>query len=144
MASPVTIKEADLGFPQQLIDLTDYLKSFKTAEDEPIQVFINVTKYKPQTSLNLQNAANGAVNEMKSKADVSDFDYTERSENISGFPAIDQTGSFSSPGNKKIEFRDLIIMNDHKMYQVAILYQQSDSIGREVARRMIKSLAISN
>jgi hypothetical protein len=142
MATPVTLKQVDMGFPQQLIDLTDEIMSFKTAEDLPVQVFVDVVKYKPRLPMNLQNAADGAVNEIKSRPDVSDFTYTENHTKISDIPAILQTGTYAYAQDTKIRFRDLFILKDHIMWHVAILYRDGDNTAGTVADRMIQSIKV--
>lgn len=143
LSTPVTLKEVDMGFPKQLVDLTDYLKTFKNSENEPVQVLANVIKYKVQVQANLQGAADGAVNEIKSKPGVAEFEYSETTKTISTFPGILQTGSFSSQQSDKIHFYDLIILHDHNLWQVVVFYREGDDTGKKVAERIMDSVQIS-
>lgn len=142
MSSPMTLKEADMDFPQQVLDMTDYLKSFKTAENSPVQALVNVVKYKPQLQTNLQNGANGAVNEIRSKPDISELTYSEEHTDVSGIPAIMQTGKYTYEGKEEINFKDLIILKDHIMWQVVLLYKSGDKNGSAVVERMLQSINI--
>lgn len=143
MATPFTLRETDMHFPKQLVDMTEYLKSFQSDKSLPVMVMINVIKYKAGLPVNLQNGANGAVNEMKSQPEVSDFTYSEIHEKVSDFPAILQTGSYST-STDKVGFKDLIMLKSHIFMQVTILYEQSDSTGNLVADKIVQSVKINN
>jgi hypothetical protein len=141
-STPIKLHEFDLGFPPQIMNRIEYLKSYMSDTSQPLQIAINIERLKPPLKANLQGGANGAVNEMMNKPDVSEFTYANTQVTVSNIPAILQTGSYVWENNAKINFKDIIIARKRTAWQITILYQEDDPYGGKVADSIIHSISI--
>jgi hypothetical protein len=142
LSSPFPLNEFNLGLSPQVMDRIEYMKSYKSDEKQPLMIEVNIEKVKPTIKANLQKAAYGAVTEVMSRPDVSDFTYKDSMVRISNLPAILQTGSYLAQNEQNLIFKDLLIAKKRILWQVTILYKADDPYGAEVTDRIIQSVSI--
>jgi hypothetical protein len=142
--TPVVLIEKELAFPDQLKEVIEEISSSEYNTTKGFRVFVNSIKYKPIIQeISLQNAAIGAINEIKMMQGVTDFDYIEEEIDHNGIPGFKQTGTYKHK-NIPIKFINIGYGVGLNIWQVVIAYHIDDEIGKIAAKRVIESIEIKN
>jgi hypothetical protein len=142
--TPVILTKADIPIPDEVKQVIDQMDSYTYASSKGFKVYINSVKYNPIIGeANLQGAANGSVNEMKMQKGVTDFDYSEDYIFNNSIPGFIQKGTFKHKGIG-VEFVNTGFLKGLVFYQVNIIYQDDDEVGRTAAKRVIDSIKIND
>ncbi|HXB11625.1 MAG TPA: hypothetical protein VNZ45_06545 [Bacteroidia bacterium] len=140
--TPEKMTKGDLTLPDNIKEKLVEMDIYNYESAKGFKVMINSTRIKDGISSSLQGGANGAVNQVKSAPGVTDFNYTEGQANKDSIPGIVQKGTYKQQG-MGIEFIDALYAKGQNMWQVMVLYQDNDEIGRTAANRVISSIAIN-
>ncbi len=142
--TPVKLTKGTLSFPDNVKQLIDQYDIYNYMSSKGFKVMINSIKYKPiAEQLNLQGAADGAINEVKMQKGVTDLDYTEESIFKKDIPGIIQKGTFKQDGIG-IEFINAIFSKEMVLWQVLVAYQTDDEVGKIASKRVIESIEIKD
>jgi len=118
------------------------IESCEGSYGKNFDVIMNSVSFVPDVQTSLQGAANGAINEMRSKHGVSNFDYAESEIEISGKTGVLQSGSYNYKG-EQFRFYDAIILRGQQSWQVIIVFNAAEKAGEKIASRILDSIAIS-
>jgi hypothetical protein len=91
--------------------------------------------------LNIENAFKGALNNMQSSPNVSDFSYGLEPFDLDAYEHRYAIGSFTS-SDVPMVFHQLIVLKDQSLLQVFVGYPQTDEQGGSYADRILSSLKI--
>jgi hypothetical protein len=142
--TPVIMTEVELTLPDFVKEIIDETSAFQYFSAKGFKVFIQSIKYKIIIAeKNLQDGANGSVNEMKMQKGVTNFDYKEEKIVLNAIPGIKQIGSFKQNGIQ-IEFINTMYGEGYNMWQVTVAYQSDDEVGKIAAKKVIESVEIES
>jgi hypothetical protein len=140
--TPVKLTKGDLPMPENIKQYIDKMDVYNYMSSKGFKVLINSIKYKPTVgTLNLQGAANGSVNEMKMQKGVTDFVYTENYIYKDEIPGFIQKGTFKAD-DVDVEFINTGFASGLIVWQVCVIFQKDDEIGRIASKRVIESIEI--
>jgi len=140
--TPVRLTKSDLPIPDGIKPLIESMDVYNYVSEKGFKLMINSVKYNVKlVSANLQGAANGSLNEMKNQDGVSDFDYTEEQISKNDIPGFIQNGTYKVIG-VEVEFVNIGFVKGLVLWQVIVVYQKNDVVGRRAAKRVIKSIDI--
>ena len=142
--TPVKLTRSDLPLPEIVRHLIQKMDFYSYQSTSGFTIAINSTRYSPELgSVDLQGAADGAVNEMKMQMGVTDFRHTDDPFSRSDIPGIIQKGSFKKDGIE-IQFINTVFSVGPVLYQIMTAYQTNDETARRAAGRVIESIEIDN
>ncbi len=143
LETPVIMTERDLPIPDHVRQMIDVMDVYKYASEEGFQVIITSIQYNQSVgSMSLQGAANGSVAEMQKQPGLSDFDYSEKQVFKGDIPGYEQTGTYKIEGIK-VEFINTGFTTGLIYWQVMVVFQAIDEVGRIAAKRVIESIEIN-
>jgi hypothetical protein len=142
--TPVILTKAEMAVPENLQQMIEKADAFNYVSAKGFKIMITTFKYKPELTgyLDLQSAANGAVNSLKMQKGVTDFDYTEEKIFKDDIPGFMQKGKFKQDGTG-IEFINSVFSSGLILWQVWVIYQEDDEIGRIASKRVLDSIEIN-
>jgi hypothetical protein len=141
--TPVLLNKSDLAVPDRIQQMIDRIDTYDYTTAKGFKIIINSAKYKPVIAeASLQGAANGTVNEMKMQKGVTDFNYAEEYITKDEIPGFIQKGTYKFNGIG-IEFINAGFAFGLNLWQVSVIYQSDDEIGRIAAKRVIDSIEIN-
>ncbi len=140
--TPVKLTKDDLPLPDNVKKVIDQMYVYDYMSEKGFKIMINSIKYKPVIKrANLQGAANGSVNKMKSQKGVTNFNYTQDTISNNGIPGFLQKGTYQQNGIEA-EFMNAGFAKGILVWQVIVVYQKDDDVGRIAAKRVINSIEI--
>lgn len=142
--TPVILMKSDIQVPDNLRQMIEKADCFNYMSTKGFKIMITCFKYKPELAgyLDLQGAATGAVNEIKMQKGVTDFVYTEEKIYKDDIPGIIQKGKFKQDGIST-EFINNLFTSGLILWQVWVVFQEDDEIGRIASKRVIESIEIN-
>jgi|GEM_PF-434153 hypothetical protein len=143
--TPQKMIKDTLPMPDNVMQAMERLDSYGYMSAKGFKVVIVSAKGKPttQAEFNLQAGANGAVNQVRNSPGVTDFTYKEEQTMADGIPGIIQRGTYKQNGIG-VEFIDALYAHGRNYWQVMVLYEDNDEVGRTAANRVVKSIHIVN
>lgn len=140
--TPFNLNSTQLPFPDNVKVLIVDCSSYITETSKGFMIMINSIRYKPEVGvLNLQGAANGSVAELKMQPGVSDFHYSEDYMYKDDIPGFSQKGTFIKD-KVQMEFVNTCFANGLVFYQIMVGYKSDDSVAKQAAERVMKSIKI--
>jgi hypothetical protein len=140
--TPVRLTKSDLPVPDAVRSLIESMDVYNYVSEKGFKLMINSVKYSVKLgTVNLQGAANGSISEMKNQEGVKDFDYTEEQITENDIPGFIQNGSYKDKG-VAVEFVNVGFAKGLVMWQVIVVFQKDDVVGRRAAKRVIRSIEI--
>lgn len=142
--TPVKMTKMDLKLPDNIKQAIEQMDSYNYMSAKGFKIFVNTIKYNSKLvkKVNLQGAANGAVSEVKMQKGVTDFDYTENPISKNNISGIIQKGTFKKD-DIGFEFTNTIFSKGILVWQVSVIYQVDDEVGRIASKRVIESIKIN-
>jgi hypothetical protein len=141
--TPKKIEPGSLNLPDDIKKYIDRMDIFQSDTNNGFNIQIVSAKYAAIVGEgNLQGAANGAATKMKSMYGVTDFNSTDENVMKDSIPGIIQRGSYRYGAASDFEFIDAMYLKGLLYWQVVIVYQKKDDIGRQIAERVVKSVEI--
>jgi hypothetical protein len=124
--------------------MLEKMETFETSNDNQFKVGVIEAKYNPAEigELNMQGAADGAVNEVKGMQGVTNFVYSEDSYSVRNLPGFIQRGTYTQNGYH-IAFVNIGIVKDLNYWQVMVLSRRDDKVAEQAAERIIQSIQIN-
>lgn len=142
--TPVKLTKGDLPVPENIKQFISKMEVYNYMSEKGFRILINSIEYKPEIgSTSLEGAANGSVNEVKSQKGVTDFVYTEEAAVKSDIPGFIQKGTYKQSGIE-LEFINSGFATQFHIWQVLVMFESNDEIGRQAAERVIESVEIRN
>jgi hypothetical protein len=142
--TPVKMTKGNLPVPDNVKQFVEKMDVYNYMSAKGFKVMINSIKYYPSVGqVNLQGAADGSVNEMKMQKGVTDFDYTEEFILKNDIPGFIQNGTFKQNGIG-VEFINAGFSKGLILWQVMVIYQADDEVGRIASKRVIESIEIND
>ena len=142
--TPARLTKGDLPIPDGIKPLIESMDVYNYVSEKGFKVMINSVKYNFELGTsNLQGAANGSINEMKNQEGVTDFDYSEDQITKNDIPGFIQNGTYNVKG-VEVEFVNVGFAKGLVLWQVIVVYQKDDVVGRRAAKRVIKSIEIKD
>lgn len=131
------------SLPENLKRMLEKIESFESKNDDQFKIGIISSKYNPAeiSQLNLQGAADGAINEVRNMPGVTNFTYSEDTYSVSNLPGFIQRGTYSQNGFK-IGFINIGVIKDFNFWQVMVFRRENDIVAQEAAERIIRSIQI--
>lgn len=140
--TPVKMGKGKIEVPDNSKEVIDEMSLYNYNTARGFKVIINSIKYNPSIGVaNLQGGADGAINGIKAMPGVTDFNYSEKPITNSNISGIEQNGTFKINGVDG-EFINSIFTEGLVAWQVMVIYQFDDEVGRKAARRVIESIEI--
>lgn len=140
--TPVKLTKGNLPIPDNIKQFIEKMDVYNYMSVKGFKLMINSIKYKPEVgTLDLQGAANGSVNEIKMQQGVTDFDYTEDYIYKEDIPGFIQNGKFKHSG-VDVEFINTGFAKGLNVWQVLVIFQTDDEVGRIASKRVIESIEI--
>ncbi len=140
--TPAKLTKGDLPLPDNVKKVIDQMYVYDYMSEKGFKIMINSIKYKPVIKrANLQGAANGSVNKMKSQKGVTNFNYTQDTISRNGISGFLQKGTYQQNG-VEAEFMNAGFAKGIIIWQVIVVYQKDDDVGRIAAKRVINSIEI--
>jgi len=141
--TPVRMTKGDLPIPDNVKEVIDVMDVYNYNSNKGFKVLINSIKYNPDIGeINLEDAASGSINEMKMQKGLTDFNYTEDKIFKNEIPGFIQKGTFNLNGIDG-EFINMAFSRDIVLWQVMVIYQTNDEVGKIAAKRLIESVEIN-
>lgn len=130
--------------PENIKRMLEKMETFETSNDNQFKVGVIEAKYNPAEigELNMQGAADGAVNEVKGMQGVTNFVYSEDSYSVRNLPGFIQRGTYTQNGYH-IAFINIGIVKDLNYWQVMVLSRRDDKVAEQAAERIIQSIQIN-
>ena len=130
--------------PENIKRMLEKMETFETSNNDQFKVGVILAKYNPAEigELNMQGAADGAVNEVKGMQGVTNFVYSEDSYSVSNLPGFIQRGTYTQNGYH-IAFINIGIVKDLNYWQVMVLSRRDDKVAEQAAERIIQSIQIN-
>ncbi|HWY99404.1 MAG TPA: hypothetical protein VNY36_09980 [Bacteroidia bacterium] len=141
--TPEKLTKDSLPLPDKVKNLIDKMESYTNHPTGGFMIDVNWMKGKSGSILNLQGAANGSINKLKSVEGVTDFNYSENHVTKDSIPEIIQKGTYTAKCYN-VEFTNAIYCKGLNLWAATIVYQSDDDIGRTAAKRVIESIKIKN
>lgn len=140
--TPSKLTKGNLKLPDNVKEFIEKMDSYESTSKKGMRIAINCIKYTPAVGqLSLQGAADGSINEVKKQKGVTNFDYTEDKISKNNIPGFIQKGTYQQNGFD-IEFINTFYTKELTAWQVMVLYQIDDKVGRKAAERIIESIEI--
>lgn len=140
--TPVKLTKGDLPVPDNIKQMIEKMDIYEYMSAKGFKLMINCVKYKPIVgAISLSGAANGSINEAKMQPGVTDFNYTAGSMNKGNIPGFIQKGTYKQSGIG-VEFINTGFAEGLNLWQVMVIYQVDDLIGRKASDRVIQSIDI--
>jgi hypothetical protein len=140
--TPVQLTKGDLPMTDDVKQFVDKMEVYNYMSAKGFKILINSIRYKPAVgTVDLQGAANGSINEVKGQKGVTDFDYTENAFKKNDIPGFIQNGTYKQNGTI-IEFINTGFSDDLTLWQVCVVFQADDEVGRTASKRVIESIEI--
>ncbi|MCF8298384.1 MAG: hypothetical protein K9J13_12630 [Saprospiraceae bacterium] len=140
--TPVKIPKSNMELPARIKQYVEIMDYYVNESDKGFKIVISSMKYKSEVGeLSLQGGADGAMKEMKNQSEISDLTYTEEELYKDDVPGIIQKGTLKISGINA-ELINTIFLSGHNSYQVMVLFQSDDDVGRIAANRVIESIEI--
>ena len=140
--TPAIMIKGDIPLTEEVKAVIDKMNVYEYNSNKGFKVLINSVKYNSVIgSANLQGAANGSVNEMKLQKGVTDFIYSEDEYPKNDIPGFIQQGNYKQKGID-VEFINTGFSKELIFWQVLVIYQSDDEVGRKAAKRVIESIEI--
>lgn len=124
-----------------LKELVESMNMYESSDDKRFKILLSMFKYKPEIEFNLQGAALGMVNSLKSQASITNFVYNEQPYQLDTIPGYIQKGSFQVERDK-LEFTSIGLCKENIYYQMVITTKANDEIAKKAAERIIDSIEI--
>lgn len=144
LETPYPMTETKVTVPANVKDVIESIETFAYDKKRGFKVTASSVQFKPVVrAVNIQGAANRSVAEIKRQDGVTDLNYTEDIVMISKIKGIKQKGSYKK-NHIPFEFITVVLGDGLHLWQVTIIYNQTDMTGKKAAERVIKSLEIYN
>lgn len=141
--TPVKMTKGDVPIPDNAREVIDQMDVYNYISNKGFKVIINSIKFNQAIGeTNLEGAANGSINEMKMQKGLTDFNYTEDYIYKDNIPGFIQKGTYNLSGIG-IEFINTGFFRGLIMWQVMVIYQANDEVGKIAAKRVIESVEIN-
>lgn len=140
--TPVTLTSTDLPLPAAAKEKMESLIFYSGAMKDNFVILLNEVRYKPHVNIPLEAAARGGIRQLKQNKDVSDFNYTQDSTLISGYPAILLKGSYNSQNTIQRGFLAEVIKNGTSTFSVMVIYDRTKPEQLETAEKVIRSIKV--
>lgn len=140
--TPVKMTKGDMPIPDNIRQVIDQMDVYDYKSNDGFKVIINSIKYNPSVGqTDLKGAANGSINQMKMQKGVTDVDYSEDYLSKNKIPGFVQKGTYKFNG-VGVEFINTGFSKGLILWQVMVMYQTEDEVGRTAAKRVIESIEI--
>jgi len=140
--TPVKMGKGEIEIPDNAKKVIDEMNIYNYNSARGFKVVINSIKYNASIGVaNLQGGADGAINGIKAMPGVTDLNYSEKPTSNSNISGIEQNGTFKIKGVDG-EFINSIFTEGLVAWQVMVIYQSDDEVGRKAAKRVMESIEI--
>ena len=142
--SPILLVKEDISedLAESIRAVMSKTETYMGMINEEAMMMSNFAVYQDGIPLNLEQAAQGSVNEMLRSVNGDLIEMTRKDLDYDGKPAILQEGSaFTNSGS--VEFKNLIIMEAPNMWQVSVLHKADEAELQSLASRIISSVAFN-
>lgn len=142
--TPAKLVKSEMPLPDNIKQYIDNMDYYEYVSEKGFKIIINSAKYNPAVGeTNLQGAANGSIQEMKNESGVTDFTYDEEYISKDDIPGFIQNGTFRISG-VDVEFINTGFASGLIFWQVMVVFQSDDDVGRIAAKRVIGSIEINH
>ena len=126
-------------------DSKKMIKSMETIQVSIPGLFVvaSYTHYDNDIVADLKKAAQGAIENIKSQTNVTDFKSTTKPETIGSLNGLRISGTYKSKG-RGLAFEGLIACDNNHLWQVNTGFVQGNSESRAFAWKVLDSLKINN
>ncbi|MRG46205.1 hypothetical protein GFS24_13870 [Chitinophaga sp. SYP-B3965] len=140
--TPVTLVSTNLPLPADAKEKMESLIFYSGSMDDNFVILLNEVKYKDYVNIPLEVAARSGIRHLKQNGDVSDFNFTQDSTIVSGYPAILLKGSYNSQNTIQRGFLAEVIKNGIATFSVMVIYDRSKEGQEECADKVIRSIKV--
>jgi hypothetical protein len=140
--TPARLTKGDLPLTEEVKQYITDMDVYNYISAKGFKIMINSIKYdKSVESVDLQGAANGSVDELKLQEGITDVVYTEKALTKNDIPGFIQNGTYKHKGNS-FEFINTGFASKLNLWQVFVVFQPDDAVGRTASERVIESIEI--
>jgi hypothetical protein len=141
--TPFDMPETKLSLPQDVVDVIAQMNTYTHEADNGFSLVVSSIEFKPVVKeFNIENSANGSLNEIKNKIGVTNFNYTQSFEiKKDSFQKFTQQGNYDLNGVNQ-NFQNIGINKGQVLYQVFVSYPSNNIHDASNADRIMGSVEI--
>lgn len=140
LETPFELKPTKVFFPPGSEDYIEEMETHAYQQGTTIIVMANSIRYISSIKPNLQSAAEGSINNLKSLQGIKNLTFSQNNISRSGIEGFLQSGEFVS--SQKMKFMNAGFIHDNTLYQVLVQYIDQGVNPTKIARRIIDSIKI--
>lgn len=137
--SPFLFSKTSISIPKEYSNMIQEMKSYKYNSD-PISLQISYVVYSNNIIANLDGATEGAVNNLKSLRDITDFSNNISDTKVGNLQGHLINGRFKIQ-KRQVEYLSVILVYKSMMWQILSTFIPNDG-NRTIANKIINSLQI--
>ncbi|MCX6153172.1 MAG: hypothetical protein NT007_03320 [Candidatus Kapabacteria bacterium] len=142
--TPIKLMKGDLNLPENLKQMIEKMDCYQYTTVKGFVILINSIKYRQIVNhIDLKAAALGSANEARMQKGVTNFTYNEEPTTKYDIPGIIQKGTCRI-NDIDTEFINAIYGSGLNLWEVMVMYQSDDEVGKIASKRVIESIEIKS
>ena len=127
--------------PQNMTQSVEDAQSYTFSQGSALSILVNTVEYRPNVSINLQGAAEGAIYTLGQQPGVQNLQHETEDIQLDGLEGKKLEGSYQMQ-ERNFAFTNVLVADSSHLWQVTVIHPQDDESGAAIADRIVGSMEV--